>query len=61
MQVWRPLVGPVQHSPLGLLDASTFSHEDAISVEVHLSSSREEALAGQVHKTTFVVHNPKHR
>lgn len=61
MQVWRPLVGPVQHSPLGLLDASTFSHEDAASVEGHLFSSREEALAGQVHETTFVAHSPKHR
>ncbi|KAK9811501.1 hypothetical protein WJX72_004881 [[Myrmecia] bisecta] len=30
IQVWRPLRGPVQHSPLGMIDASTVAKEDLL-------------------------------
>ena len=35
LQLWRPLVWPVQDSPLGLIDASTVAKEDLVEYAIH--------------------------
>ncbi|KAK9817716.1 hypothetical protein WJX72_001133 [[Myrmecia] bisecta] len=35
VQVWRPLRGPVQDSPLGMIDASTVAKEDLLPYTLH--------------------------
>ncbi|KAL0019691.1 hypothetical protein WJX79_009024 [Trebouxia sp. C0005] len=54
IQVWRPLTGPVQDSPLGMLDAATLSVDDILAVNVHVEG-------GYVHEINFVAHNPDHK
>ncbi len=53
-QVWRPLTGPVQDSPLGIVDAATLALEDILPVQVHVPG-------GVVREVNFIAHNPKHR
>ncbi|DBB06063.1 TPA: hypothetical protein ACH3X3_009633 [Trebouxia sp. C0006] len=54
IQVWRPLTGPVQDSPLGMMDAATLSVDDILAVKVHVEG-------GHVHEVNFVAHNPDHK
>lgn len=54
IQVWRPLVGPVQDSALGFVDAATLAHDDILPVDLHLT----EQFSLEVN---YVVHNPSHR
>lgn len=54
MQVWRPLVGPVQDSALGFVDAATLSQKDILPVDLYLTE--EYAL-----EVNYIVHNPSHR
>ena len=53
MQVWRPLKGPVQESPLAMIDASTVDKEDLMQYALHFPDRTGYNYA--------VKHNPKHR
>ena len=54
LQVWRPIAGHVQDSPLGMVDATTVSAEDLVPTPIHLAS-------GHQHEIHFVAHNPNHK
>ena len=54
VQVWRPLVGPVQDSALGFVDAATLSQHDILPANLFLT----EEFAIEVN---YIVHNPSHR
>jgi hypothetical protein len=55
VQVWRPLAGPVDDSPLVLADASTVAvaPEDLMPVALHCPT-----YSGQ---TYALAHNPNHK
>ena len=53
-QVWRPIVGPVEDSPLGLIDATTLSQEDIVGVPLYFPDNK-------VHEVNYVTHNPQHQ
>lgn len=54
VQVWRPLVGPVQDSALGFVDAATLSQHDILPANLFLT--QEFAI-----EVNYIVHNPSHR
>ena len=54
VQVWRPLVGPVQDSALGFVDAATLSQHDILPANLFLT----EEFAIEVN---YIVHNSNHR
>ena len=54
VQVWRPLRGPVQDSPLGLIDATTIAPDDVLPATAHLAG-------GMTHDVSYYSHNPDHR
>ena len=53
LQVWRPLKGPVDESPLTLIDATTLDAEDLIPSALHLPD--------RTAWINVVKYNPKHR
>ena len=53
VQVWRPLAGPVDDSPLVLADASSVAEGDLMPVALHRPT-----YSGQ---TYAVAHNPAHK
>ena len=54
LQVWRPVVGPVQDSALGFVDAATLSKDDILPVNLFLT----EQYSLEVN---YIVHNSSHR
>lgn len=54
LQVWHPIAGPVQDSPLGMVDTTTMSEEDLVPTPLHLPG-------GYKHEINFIAHNPNHR
>lgn len=50
LQVWRPLRGPVDESPLAVVDAQTVKHEDFVPVRLE--------LPGRTGSTYQVKHDP---
>lgn len=54
VQVWRPLVGPVQDSALEFVDAATLSQHDILPANLFLT----EEFAIEVN---YIVHNSNHR
>ncbi|KAK9801865.1 hypothetical protein WJX73_003589 [Symbiochloris irregularis] len=53
IQVWRPIKGPIQESPLGMIDASTVDKQDYIDLRLQFES-----------RTGFnyaLKHNPAHQ
>jgi hypothetical protein len=53
VNVWRPIRGPVQDSPLALCDAQSFTDDDLIATDLVYSHLRGE--------TSSVAYNPRHR
>ena len=53
VQVWRPLKGPVDDSPLVMIDASTVDKEDLMQYAIH--------FPGRTGYNYAVKHNPKHK
>ena len=53
MQLWRPLRGPVDNSPLGMIDAATVAKEDLLSYALH--------FPGRTGYNYAVAENPNHR
>jgi hypothetical protein len=53
VNVWRPIRGPVQDSPLALCDAQSFTDEDLIATDLVYPHVRGE--------TSSVAYNPGHR
>jgi hypothetical protein len=53
VNVWRPIRGPVQDSPLALCDARSFTDDDLIASDLVYAHVRGE--------TSRVAHNPAHR
>lgn len=53
IQVWRPLKGPVDDSPLGMIDASTVAKEDLMPYALHFPERTGYNYA--------VKHNPDHK
>ena len=53
VNVWRPVRGPVQDSPLALCDARSFTDEDLIASDLVYAHVRGE--------TSRVEYNPRHR
>jgi hypothetical protein len=53
VNVWRPIRGPVQDSPLALCDARSFTDDDLIATDLVYPHVRGE--------TSSVAYNPKHR
>jgi hypothetical protein len=53
VNVWRPIRGPVQDSPLALCDAQSFTDDDLIASDLVYSHVRGE--------TSRVAYNPAHR
>lgn len=54
VQVWQPIAGPVQDSPLGMVDAATVSKSDLVPVALTFPG-------GYTHEVNFVASNPDHR
>ncbi len=55
-QVWRPLTGPVQDSPLGMLDAATLSVDDihsSVAVMTGRAQGRGKSCGSDVEGFTF--------
>ena len=61
VNLWRPLIGPVQDNPLALCDARSVAREDLVSTNIHhfgeddLTTPRHR---GQIYS---VRHNPQHQ
>jgi hypothetical protein len=53
IQVWRPLKGPVDDAPLGMIDAETVSKDDLMPLSLHFPE--------RVGQTYALKHNPNHR
>ncbi|KAK9843127.1 hypothetical protein WJX74_007373 [Apatococcus lobatus] len=53
IQVWRPLAGPVEDSPLAMADAATVDQDDLLTNTLHFPGRTGEVYA--------VAHNPAHR
>lgn len=53
MQVWCPLRGPAQDSPLAVCDAATADQKDLLNTAIHFPDR-----VGEVYN---VMHSPKHR
>ena len=53
LQIWRPIVGPVKSSPLGLVDTSTVDKSDYLVNRLFMPERMQE--------TYHLKHNPKHR
>lgn len=53
VNVWRPIRGPVQDSPLALCDAQSFTDDDLIATDLVYPHVRGE--------TSSVAYNPRHR
>ncbi len=53
VQVWRPITGPVESSPLALCDASTLAADDLIAAE-----RRHPDRVGEIYQ---ISHSPRHR
>jgi hypothetical protein len=53
INVWRPIRGPVQDSPLALCDAQSFTDDDLIATDLVYNHVRGE--------TSSVAYNPAHR
>lgn len=51
--MWRPLKGPVQSSPLGMIDAATVQKEDYINYRLHFPD--------RIGYNYGVAHNSKHK
>lgn len=51
--MWRPLKGPVQSSPLGVIDAATVDKEDLINYRLE--------FPGRTGFNYGVKYNPKHK
>ena len=58
LQVWRPLGGPVQDSPLGMIDASTVAKEDLVEYALHFPCRSGYNYGVKLNE---VKHNPKHK
>ncbi len=52
-QVWRPLRGPVDDSPLGMIDAASVAKEDLLPYAIH--------FPGRTGYNYAVSYNPEHR
>ena len=52
-QVWRPLRGPVDDSPLGMVDAASVAKEDLLPYTLH--------FPGRVGYNYAAKYNPEHR
>jgi hypothetical protein len=61
VNLWRPLIGPVQDNPLALCDARSVAHGDLVTTNIHhfgeddLTTPRHR---GQIYS---VRHNPQHQ
>ncbi|DBA80955.1 TPA: hypothetical protein ACH3X2_007172 [Trebouxia sp. C0005] len=53
IQVWRPLRGPVDDSPLGMIDAASVAKEDLLPYAIH--------FPGRTGYNYAVSYNPEHR
>ncbi|MEM8793560.1 MAG: CmcJ/NvfI family oxidoreductase [Pseudomonadota bacterium] len=53
INVWRPIVGPVQRSPLALADAATVAAEDLIATD--------QIFPNRVGEIYHLAHNPKQK
>ena len=53
MQVWRPLRGPVDDSPLGMVDAASVAKDDLLPYTLH--------FPGRTGYNYAAKYNPEHR
>ena len=53
INVWRPIVGPLEHLPLALCDARSIEPEDAVANDL--------LYPDRVGETYLIRYNPKHR
>ena len=53
MQIWRPLVGPVESSPLGVIDAATVEKDDYVNYTIH--------FPGRTGYNYGLKRNPQHK
>jgi len=53
INIWRPIVGPLQHMPLAFCDASTFRAEDALATDL--------IYPDRVGEIYSIAHNPAQR
>ena len=53
LQVWRPLAGPVEDSPLAMADVTTVDQNDLLTSLLH--------FPGRTGEVYSVAHNPAHR
>ncbi len=53
LQIWRPLAGPVDDSPLAMADAATVEQSDLLTNTLHFPGRTGEVYA--------VAHNPAHK
>jgi len=53
VNVWRPIVGPLRHHPLGFADARTLAPEDVVATDL--------IYPDRVGETYSIAYNPAHR
>jgi len=61
VNLWRPIIGPVQDTPLALCDAASVAPEDFIHTDIHHFA--ESDLETPAHRGAIYAlhHNPEHR
>ncbi|KAL3161936.1 hypothetical protein ABBQ38_009018 [Trebouxia sp. C0009 RCD-2024] len=61
-QVWKPLIGPVQKSPLGLIDAATVHPQDLHPYTLFFPGKGGDTIGVNGGGESYaVLHNPRHR
>ncbi len=61
VNLWRPIVGPVQDNPLALCDAGSVAPDDLITTEIHHFGEGDLTTPRHRGEIYSVRHNPNHR
>ncbi|MBM3396010.1 MAG: methyltransferase [Betaproteobacteria bacterium] len=61
VNLWRPLVGPIQDNPLAVCDAQSVSADDLIDTEIHHFGENDLETPRHRGQIYSVRHNPAHR
>jgi hypothetical protein len=61
VNLWRPIVGPVQDNPLALCGAQSVSPQDLVETDIHHFGEDDLAVPRHSGQIYSVRHNPAHR
>jgi hypothetical protein len=61
VNLWRPIVGPVQDNPLALCDAASVAQDDLVLTDIHHFGDTDFSTPRHRGQIYSVRHNPNHR